>query len=208
MAAAVATRWLEPWRTRSHYPPRMGADGQPLPPNRRPFRKYDSCGTGEDGIQSFSCIELSGKDRGDPEDAICRMHIAEDLDVKEFLLESDSQFAGANNGKGVNSREKIHFMGRALEKNGIRLKAWDMAVKKARDSGELHADPAGVFAKLVKILETIIPEDKLEKKLRKKLEFDTYEQGKLHDIAFHLKFTEMLEELKDMDGILMSRTST
>ena len=79
---------LEPWRTRSHYPPRMGADGQPLPPNRRPFRKYDSCGTGEDGIQSFSCIELSGKDRGDPEDAICRMHIAEDLDVKEFRDDS------------------------------------------------------------------------------------------------------------------------
>ena len=46
------------------------------------------------------------------------------------------------------------------------------------------------MSRFMNLRKTIIPEDKLEKKLRKKLEFDTLEQGKTNYLSFHLRFTE------------------
>ena len=49
-----------------------------------------------------------------------------DPEVEDFLEQVESQFCNANNGKGVNAREKIIFVRNALEKAGLKIEDMDV----------------------------------------------------------------------------------
>ena len=91
-----------------------------------------------------------------------------DPEVGEFLEVCDAQFANANNGRGVNVREKIVFVRNALEKNGVRRNSWELKMKELRRERTLIADPSRAYELLLADLRDVIPETPLELRLRKK----------------------------------------
>ena len=67
-----------------------------------------------------------------------------DPEVEDFLEQVESQFCNANNGTGVNAREKIIFLRNALEKGGTRRASWELKMKNLRREGVL-IDTQGGF---------------------------------------------------------------
>ena len=120
-----------------------------------------------------------------------------DPEVEEFLEQVESQFCNANNGKGVNAREKIIFVRNALEKGGTRRASWELKMKELRRDGSLMEQPREAYETLLRDLRSVMPETPLELKLRKKLEFDALEQGRAGHVEFYVKFKKILSELKD-----------
>ena len=100
-----------------------------------------------------------------------------DQEVDAHLEMCDIQLSNANNGKGVNSREKIHFIFSTIEKHGTRWNAWSLWMRELRKAGTLTATPAEAYASLIAQLKGIIPETPLELKIRKKIEFDQISQA-------------------------------
>ena len=107
-----------------------------------------------------------------------------DPEVEEFLEQVESQFCNANNGKGVNAREKIIFLRNALEKSGTRRASWELKMKELRREGVLTDKPKEAYEALLRDLRSVMPETPLELKLRKKLEFDALEQGRGGHVDF------------------------
>ena len=58
-------------------------------------------------------------------------------------------------------------------------------------------DPKKAYNALLADLEGVMPETPLELKLRKKMEFDSLEQGRLGHVDFHVKFRKLLVEMDE-----------
>ena len=85
-----------------------------------------------------------------------------DPEVQDHLETCELQLAQANNGKGVNMREKAGFIRGSLEKNGTRRASWDLLSKQLQENGLLQKDPAEAYKQLVADLKQVIPETALE----------------------------------------------
>ena len=126
-----------------------------------------------------------------------------DFEVTEHFEVCEGQFANANNGKGVNYREKINFMRNTLEKGGTRRASWDLKMRELRETGLLTENPKAAYESLIQDLRDVIPETDLELRLQKKMEFDGLEQGRTSHADFHVRFRKLLYELKRADCLKM-----
>ena len=65
-------------------------------------------------------------------------------------------------------------------------------------TGKLHSDPAASYEQLIDDLKQVMPETALETKMRKRQEFESLEQGNMRHAEFHIEFTRMLNDLKEI----------
>ena len=72
-----------------------------------------------------------------------------DLEVEEHLKRCNANFASANNGKGVNDREKIPLLKNTLQPGGVRLLAWTAKEKELLDAGTLVLKPTESLKELL-----------------------------------------------------------
>ena len=84
-----------------------------------------------------------------------------DLEVDEWIATCEDQLSNANNGKGVNQREVIHFMRQAIAVNSIRRSQWDLKVKEWKREGTFATDLKASYDKLLGEMRQVIPETPL-----------------------------------------------
>ena len=76
-------------------------------------------------------------------------------------------------------------------------------MKEWKKDGSFTKDPRQVLKDLLNEIRQVIPETPLERKMRKKWEFESLEQGNRSQFDFHVRFQKALTALKEIDAIHM-----
>jgi hypothetical protein len=117
--------------------------------------------------------------------------------VDAFIEDCESQFSQANNGKGVNAREKINFVRNALEQNGTRKRSFELTLKELTRKREVETNPSESYTILLADMKSVIKETPVQLKLRKNVEYNSLEMGSRTHVDFHIRFRQILLDLKD-----------
>ena len=105
-----------------------------------------------------------------------------------WRLESGSERCpeqlGNANSTGANAREEKHFLHNAVGYNSTRRAVWDLLERQIRLRGgaDNQNNQRAILNELLANLRTVIPETDLERRLRKKAEFDGLEHGSLMQV--------------------------